>query len=72
MPHEPKRRHSVQKKGKRRASISLKATQIISCPNCGAPTKPHMICKNCGYYKGSPVIVKKIKEKEEEKSAATA
>ncbi len=63
MPHEPKRRHSTQRKGKRRASISLKVSQVIFCPNCKAPTSPHMICKNCGYYKGTQVLVKKEKAK---------
>ncbi|MEX2013282.1 MAG: 50S ribosomal protein L32 [Candidatus Levyibacteriota bacterium] len=61
MPHEPKRRHSTQRKGKRRAEIVLKATQIIFCPNCKAPSKPHVVCKNCGYYAGSKVLA--IKEK---------
>ncbi len=63
MPHEPKRRHSTQRKGKRRASIVLKASHVITCPNCKAPTSPHTVCKNCGYYKGTQVLAKKEKAK---------
>ncbi len=64
MPHEPKRRHSTQRKGKRRASITLKTSHVISCPNCKAATRPHVVCKNCGYYKGASVIAKKVKQEE--------
>ncbi len=52
MPGEPKRRHSRARKGKRRAGIKLVIPNAIVCPNCGAMTMPHNICKNCGYYRG--------------------
>lgn len=55
MPHEPKRRHSTERKGKRRASIKLAVTKTIKCPNCGAMMVPHHVCKACGYYKGTKV-----------------
>lgn len=58
MPHEPKRRHSKARKGKRRASIHLSVPQTISCANCGNPVLPHSVCANCGYYKGQEVIAK--------------
>ena len=32
-----------------RASRSL-------CPNCGAVKHPHIVCSNCGYYRGRQVI----------------
>lgn len=64
MPQEPKRRHSRQRKGKRRASIKLRSPKGVKCPNCGAMTFPHMVCKECGFYKGRPVLIlKKKKEK---------
>ncbi|HET9947251.1 MAG TPA: 50S ribosomal protein L32 [Patescibacteria group bacterium] len=56
MPHEPKRRHSRERKGERRASIKLAKAQSISCPNCKAATLPHQVCAQCGYYKGQQVI----------------
>lgn len=63
MPHEPKRRHSTERKGKRRASIKLVLTGVIKCPNCGEPTKPHTVCKFCGFYKGTQVVKKEVKAK---------
>ncbi len=56
MPHEPKRRHSRQRKGKRRASIHLGIPKAVVCPNCGASVLSHTVCANCGYYKGQKVL----------------
>lgn len=67
MPHEPKRRHSIGRKGKRRASIKLVVAATVNCLNCQAPTLAHKVCKQCGFYKGKAVIVKK-----ENKSKAAA
>ncbi len=61
MPHEPKKRHSRARQGKRRNHIKLSQEQGIICPNCKTPTKPHTVCRNCGYYKGKEV--KKVKTK---------
>ncbi len=58
MAHEPKKRHSIARKGKRRESIRLTLKTIIRCTNCGAVSLPHMVCKTCGYYKGQQVIQK--------------
>lgn len=62
MPHEPKRRHSRERKGERRASIKLAVADTIVCPNCKTTTAPHHVCKTCGFYKGRAVIVKKQKK----------
>ncbi|MCL5113603.1 MAG: 50S ribosomal protein L32 [Patescibacteria group bacterium] len=67
MPQEPKRRHSRQRKGKRRSSIKLSVAQGITCSNCGGTVLPHVVCKNCGYYNGKQIIVKKEKKKSKEK-----
>ena len=56
MPHEPKRRHSRERKGERRASIKLSPKQPITCANCGNLTQPHTVCIYCGFYKGREVI----------------
>lgn len=56
MPQEPKKRHSRQRQGKRRAAISLTVTSGISCANCGAVIATHTVCKACGYYKGKEVM----------------
>lgn len=66
MPHEPKKRHSRQRQGKRRASIKLLPTQTTDCPNCKEKRFSHSICPHCGYYKGRPVLGQKIPGKPEE------
>ncbi len=59
MPHEPKRRHSVERKGKRRASIKLSIPKGIACPNCKSTMIAHQVCPHCGFYKGRAVIAQK-------------
>ena len=58
MAHEPKRRHSTERKGQRRAAIKLAVTTGNKCPNCGEMTRPHMTCLFCGFYKGKEIITK--------------
>ena len=71
MPQEPKKRHSRQRQGKRRAAIKLAVTKTVICPNCQAPIISHKICKHCGYYKGKMILdlTKKTKKEEEPKKA---
>lgn len=64
MSQEPKRRHSKERKGKRRAAIKLTVNESISCLNCGATILSHFACKKCGYYKGQPALLIKTKNKE--------
>lgn len=49
MPN-PKRRHSRHRKRIRRSHDALTAIQANHCPRCGAATKPHRVCDNCGHY----------------------
>ena len=70
MPQEPKKRHSRQRKGKRRASIHLQTQKGIYCPNCGSITLPHMVCKTCGFYKGRSILTLKKDKKKEEKTVS--
>lgn len=67
MAHEPKKRHSRARQGKRRNHIKLDVNQAVVCPNCGAPQIPHTACETCGFYKGQQVI--KVKQP---KTAAAA
>lgn len=60
MPGEPKRRHSKARKRTRRAAIKL-AVSLITCKNCGKPTRPHTACKNCGFYSGKSVTKEEVK-----------
>ncbi len=41
---------------KQRTKLSNKLN-IITCPQCGAPTRAHFACADCGYYNGNQVYV---------------
>ncbi len=72
MPQEPKRRHSRQRQGKRRHSISLGIPHGVTCSNCGTVNLPHTICKKCGYYQGRQILnLEKKEKKEDEKSTGS-
>jgi len=66
MPQEPKKRHSRQRQGKRRAAIKLLVTKAVTCQNCGLAVLPHQVCSNCGFYKGKEIIKQKVKKTEAE------
>lgn len=61
MPHEPKKRHSRERQGKRRAAIHLDLPKSVKCKNCGEMRLHHTVCASCGFYKGEAIIVKKQK-----------
>ncbi len=52
----PKRRHSHQRKNKRRSHDAIKVEGLAVCSNCSEPKLPHRICKKCGHYEGKQVI----------------
>lgn len=54
MPN-PKRRHSHQRKNKRRSHDFLETPASGNCPQCHEPKQPHRACPRCGYYKGRQV-----------------
>ena len=62
MSHEPKKRHSRQRQGKRRASIKLSVPAFVSCPNCKSTTYPHTVCKKCGFYNGKQIFALKAEK----------
>jgi len=53
---EPKKRTTKSRQGMRRSHISLKPKSIKVCSHCGEPALAHLMCKDCGYYKGRKVI----------------
>lgn len=55
MAQEPKRRHSKSRKRVRRASIMLKSVALQTCKNCGKPSLPHIVCSECGFYRGKSI-----------------
>ena len=54
----PFRKVSKTRKRMRRVHNALTEKTVTSCPNCGEMTKPHRVCKNCGYYKKEEIIKK--------------
>lgn len=60
----PKKRVSRTRRDKRRAQHDKMASPTVSsCPKCGAPRQPHMMCPACGFYRDR--VVKEIGEAEE-------
>lgn len=52
----PKRRISRSRRGNRHSHWKLKTTRLVTCPQCGAPMRPHQVCLGCGTYRGVQVI----------------
>ena len=53
----PKRKTPRAKTRQRRASSwRLRAPARSLCPNCGAVKVPHVVCGNCGHYRGRQAI----------------
>ena len=53
----PKRKTPRAKTRQRRASSWRLGTPARSlCPNCGAVKLPHVVCGNCGHYRGRRAI----------------
>ena len=59
MPN-PKRRHSKTRTAKRRTHDALAPVAVSTCPQCRELKPPHVVCPNCGYYRGRQA--KAIKE----------
>ncbi len=58
----PQRRTSKTRKALRRSHFKLSPAGLVSCPHCGALTRPHHVCPKCGYYDGKEALhVKKEK-----------
>jgi large subunit ribosomal protein L32 len=55
MPVPPKRL-SKGRTRRRRAHHALTVPMLTTCPQCKKPTKPHMACPSCGYYRGRDVL----------------
>ena len=67
----PKRRTSKSRRDKRRTHKGIQAPGVpksekvrapgsrskkFFCANCNQPKPPHVVCPNCGHYKGQPLI----------------
>ncbi|MDE0116305.1 MAG: 50S ribosomal protein L32 [bacterium] len=53
----PKKKTSKAKGRSRRASAwRLAAPAQSTCPRCGAPKRPHRVCRECGWYAGREAV----------------
>ena len=62
----PRMHHTKSRRNKSRMHIHLKPASLVLCQKCGKQALPHIVCGNCGYYKGMEVIdvMKKLTKKE--------
>ena len=52
----PKRRISQARRRNRRSHWKVHAQQLVRCPQCDAPVRPHHVCLSCGTYRGEQVL----------------
>ena len=60
----PARKVSKTSGRMRRTHYKISAKTVTVCPKCGAPVKPHRVCKKCGTYRGKEVIAKETATEE--------
>ena len=53
---EPKKRMTSTRSGNRTRHQYLRRGASRVCQHCHQLTVPHQVCRNCGYYKGKPVV----------------
>ncbi len=65
----PKQKHTKSRRNRRRMHIFLEKPSLVKCPKCGKLKLPHVVCENCGYYKGREIIdvLKDLTKKERKK-----
>ncbi|QIW62178.1 50S ribosomal protein L32 [Mycoplasmopsis gallinacea] len=51
----PKRKTSKQRKHKRNSHSALTMPNLVACPNCTMMKEQHVVCRECGFYKGQKV-----------------
>ncbi len=62
----PKKKHTRMRTDLRRhANWRITAPSMSKCSHCGAPSRPHHICTQCGFYGGELMIPRKLKKKDE-------
>ncbi|MFH1781899.1 MAG: 50S ribosomal protein L32 [Patescibacteria group bacterium] len=52
----PKKRQNKRRKGMRASHMGLTKTDVGTCSKCKKPVRPHIVCQNCGFYKGKDIL----------------
>ncbi|MBU1014903.1 50S ribosomal protein L32 [Patescibacteria group bacterium] len=62
----PKQHRSKSRQGQARMHKYLRVPQLVSCSKCGKRVPPHILCENCGAYRGKEVkdVLAKLTKKE--------
>ena len=53
---QPKKKTSKARRDSRRSHHALTPINVVACPQCKEPKKPHYACSKCGYYNGKEAI----------------
>jgi large subunit ribosomal protein L32 len=64
-----RKRHTKARRDRARVFYKLKPKNLVECPNCKTQIEAHIVCSNCGQYKGKEVIdtTKKLARKAKKK-----
>lgn len=65
----PRHKHTRSSVGQRRMHIFITPASLTTCQKCSKPSRPHMVCKYCGFYKGREMIKVMSKLTTKEKKA---
>lgn len=52
----PKKKMSRTRTKNRRAHEALGRLHLVSCPQCHELMRPHVVCQNCGTFRGVEYI----------------
>jgi large subunit ribosomal protein L32 len=52
----PRKRKSHSRRRQQRSHDALSMPATSKCQNCGAPKRPHQLCKACGFHNGRAVV----------------
>jgi len=63
----PAKKRPASATKRRRSHLALKKVNLVKCPKCDKPIRPHHACPNCGVYNGRDVIKFKDKKKKSKK-----
>ncbi|KAA1275726.1 MAG: 50S ribosomal protein L32 [Chloroflexota bacterium] len=52
----PRKKLTRARKGRRLAGYKLSPMHPSTCSRCRTAKRPHVVCPNCGFYRGRQVV----------------